>query len=273
MIWRGGDWSVVRCCGCGLSATWPRPESHLLDAIYDEPAYYERRSDPHQGAWLLRAESIVTALPAAPSSVLDFGTGEGHLVAAFRHLAIHADGVEPSPAARAVALSTHGIALAPSLPRETHRRYDTAVLLHSLEHVPDPVKTMRHIAGLLVPGGAVYVEVPHAGSIDLLLLPKWRRAILDLPVHLHHFTPRTLGRVMEAAGFSCARLQLFNATPVESALARRSPRRIDYLDRQKVTASAMSPNAASRLTTTARLLAATRHVFAGPKFRWIGTVS
>ena len=44
----------------------------------------------------------------------------------------------------------------------TDRRFDTIMLTHVLEHVPDPVAMLRSLAGLLTDTGSLYVVVPNA---------------------------------------------------------------------------------------------------------------
>jgi 2-polyprenyl-3-methyl-5-hydroxy-6-metoxy-1,4-benzoquinol methylase len=43
--------------------------------------------------------------------------------------------------------------------------YDGIVLLNMLEHLKDPVSVLKHLSGGLLPGGAIHVTVPLAGSL------------------------------------------------------------------------------------------------------------
>jgi SAM-dependent methyltransferase len=220
-LWtRARGWSVVRCRDCGLLRTWPPPDAAVLRRAYEDPSYFATRTDDARGAWAQRAGQVLAALGGPAGPVLDFGAGEGQLVRALRDAGVDADGVEPSPAARANALRELDVELRADLAELPARRFGAATLLHSLEHVDDPAATLARLRGVLAPGAAIYVEVPHAGSADMWL-PRSRQMILDLPVHLHHFTPRTLAPLVERAGFDVVTTQLFNARPVELALALR----------------------------------------------------
>ena len=79
------------------------------------------------------------------------------------------------------------------------------------------------MAELLEPGGQVFIEVPNAASIDMHRSSR-RREILDLPVHLFHFAPRTLERVIEKAGLRMLDLRLSNPDLLEWLLAHRAAR-------------------------------------------------
>lgn len=216
------DWSVVRCRRCGLLRTWPLPPAQVLRRLYDEPEYFETRTVGDQDAWAGRARQIIAMLPEPPSTVLDFGAGEGHLVRALRDAGIPAQGVEPSAPAQEAALRDQGVGLLESLD-DVPGPFSTITLLHSLEHVEDPLATLVALRSVMTAGGSMFIEVPHARSADMWI-PSSRRAILDLPAHLHHFTPETLGALAERAELSVAAVRLFNPRPVETALRRREMR-------------------------------------------------
>ncbi len=175
-------------------------------------------------AWLSRAREVLSALPSAGGPLLDFGAGSGGLVHGARAIGIEADGVEPSATGRALAQRLYGVELMPSLPADSQNRYGIIAMLHVLEHVPDPLADLETLRPLLTPSGIVFIEAPHAGSADMWL-PSRRRAILDPPAHLHHFTPRTLRTLLENAGYDVLHVQLFNAAPVERVLAWRGAHR------------------------------------------------
>ncbi len=74
------------------------------------------------------------------------------------------------------------------------------VLRHVLEHLPSPRQALSEVYRVLKDDGWVALEVPNAESLGRWVYgPLWDS--WDLPRHLHHFTPATLGRFMEQAGF------------------------------------------------------------------------
>jgi len=206
--------------------TWPRPSRDLLERTYASREYYAERgmSDGASYGTSERAVDIVGSVGHRVSRVLDFGAGEGHLVAAFRSLGLIADGVETSAAARDQARRRYGLELEQAPRLGAHERYDLIVLQHSLEHVADPVGVLRQLAGLLDPSGSMIIEVPNASSFEMLR-PSRRQSILDVPVHLYHFTPRTLSEILAAAGLRAARVSLTNPDWLEWLFGFRAVRR------------------------------------------------
>jgi SAM-dependent methyltransferase len=270
--WRTeGGWQIVRCRGCGLGATWPRPDAATLSKLYESHDYYDERwmgTDTDQ-AWQARARQVLAALPAIRGPILDFGAGSGGLVHGLRSIGIDAEGVEPSAAGRALARDLYGIDLMPSLDDVSHSRYGAVILLHVLEHIPDPRADLEALGARLTPNGVAFIEVPHAGSVEMWL-PSRRRAILDPPAHLHHFTPKTVRTLLGNAGYEVLDMRLFNAAPVERVLAWRAAHRASRTTRPSPESVAVTePRAAPARSRAASMkaLAALRRMVQGHKFQ------
>jgi 2-polyprenyl-3-methyl-5-hydroxy-6-metoxy-1,4-benzoquinol methylase len=97
-------------------------------------------------------------------------------------------------------------------------RYDVVRFNHVLEHTRDPLVELRRAREVVSPGGILLVGVPNVAGLSLRLKSwqsrlglkskRWRHyAALH---HLWFFTPTTLRRLVEAAGFEVIRVE----TPV-----------------------------------------------------------
>jgi SAM-dependent methyltransferase len=267
-------WRIVRCTGCGLLATWPSPADTILEQIYESDDYFDTRSmrKPAPEPWRRRLAQILAALPPGARPILDFGAGPGHLVNAARHLGVPMEGIEPSRRARDLARELYGIELRQSLPSRGELAVGAVTALHVLEHVRDPVGDLRRLRSLVAPGGVIFLEVPHAGAVDMRM-PSRRRLILDLPVHLHHFTPETLTEVVTRAGWNVLEVRLFNSSYVEWLLALRSgPACHEIEPSSAARAHEDRPDGVLGLWTRklwSRLLARGRSAFPGAKFQLI----
>src|SRR5215468_4873419 len=122
---RKGDWTIVRCSGCNLLITWPRPDAQTLARIYADEGYYDARNmgSAAAAAWAERARGILDNLGFLPRSVLDFGAGAGHFVFALREMGIIADGIEASPSGRAAARRLHGVELRAGMSDDCRDRF------------------------------------------------------------------------------------------------------------------------------------------------------
>ena len=78
-------------------------------------------------------------------------------------------------------------------------RFDVVTAFHVIEHLPDPLGTLRRMLEWLAPGGLVIVEVPNVAGVGGRLFGRYWSG-LDFPRHLTHFSPRTMTAMVERAG-------------------------------------------------------------------------
>ena len=70
-----------------------------------------------------------------------------------------------------------------------------------LEHLHDPVISLEKLFRWTRPGGYLVLSVPNAASFEFKLF-KERWYALQLPTHLHHFTPGTLKNLLDGCGWN-----------------------------------------------------------------------
>jgi SAM-dependent methyltransferase len=155
-----------------------------------------------------------------PGTLLDVGAGTGVFMHLARERGWDPSGIDICPLTAEKAAQEFGVRIAVG-PFEEHRlggrQFDAITMLDVLEHVIDPLATLRRAHALLRPGGALYVAVPNQRSLLTAVVDAYARAggpaadklLLRLYVapHLHYFTPKTLPRAIETAGFSIRALR------------------------------------------------------------------
>ena len=78
--------------------------------------------------------------------------------------------------------------------------FDALTFFHVLEHLPDPLRTLRRAQELLNQEGCLLIQCPNIESAQFKRFgPRWLH--LSLPQHFYHFSPGTLGQMLEKAGF------------------------------------------------------------------------
>ena len=83
--------------------------------------------------------------------------------------------------------------------------FDAVFAWMVIEHLHDPVATLRLARELLKPGGTLSISVPNFGCWERRLFGHYWYA-LQLPTHLQHFTTASLGRLLAANGFELVEL-------------------------------------------------------------------
>lgn len=166
--------------------------------------------------WRARERVILDALRrAAPSGgwrrILDVGCGSGLF---FDRLAAFGEVEGVDPAAVANGPWAERIHVAPF--DETFnpgRRYSLILFLDVLEHLEDPVRSLRTAGKLLESGGLLLITVPAFPQL-------WTRHD-DLNRHRTRYTLRTLSDTLASAGFAVTEARyFFHGLAVAKLLAR-----------------------------------------------------
>jgi len=89
------------------------------------------------------------------------------------------------------------------------QQYRAICFWHSLEHLPQPGKTLRIADRLLAAGGVLIISAPHMESLQSRLSGRyWLH--LDLPRHLVHFDMNRLAAFLQTKGYRLIRHQHFS---------------------------------------------------------------
>jgi SAM-dependent methyltransferase len=129
------------------------------------------------------AEELELLMRASPA-VLDVGCGPGRHLASLARLGIPALGVDIAPYAVALARARGCHVLRQSVfePLPEAGRWGTALLLDGNVGIDgDPIGLLRHLAGVLRPGGAVLIEFesPDTASREVRLRIETRHEVSD----------------------------------------------------------------------------------------------
>lgn len=212
-----------------------RLKEHLARALLDG----SRPTAPLDRLLLRAAEPYaallrVMMLPPLPRGgrALDIGCSTGAFLASLAKRGWQAYGVEPDPVSAARAQKLPGVtvfATTLEAARFESASFDLITMWHVLEHLPDPLASVREIRRLLKPGGVLIVLLPNAGSLEADIFGEYWKG-MDLPRHFYHFTPATVSLLMERGGLEIRRvaLQIEGATITGSLRNLLGPDRALY---------------------------------------------
>ncbi len=135
------------------------------------------------------------------SGCFDIGCRGGSFLRVAKRLGAIAQGIEPREYAARVAQS-QGLDVWDDRGKLLNGRgLKSSRQNHVVEHVPDPVETLRAIRRLLAPREVIWIAVPNAASpICRALEGRWYSC--DLPYHLMQFTPASVARAGRGVGLS-----------------------------------------------------------------------
>jgi len=202
----GSPLTTVLCHGCGLGRVEPRPSPAELTAFYRDRYRLDYKGLLRPARYhVLRAARLareriqrLSDLIAPGDAVLDVGAGGGEFLYLVRAAGCQATGIEPNLGYAGYARDELGLDVLPGFP-EDHDfgpRFRLVTLFHVLEHLADPLEGLRRLAGWLLPGGCLVVEVPNFEFACQHPAHRFHRA------HLFHFNSATLRRCGERAGLT-----------------------------------------------------------------------
>lgn len=137
-----------------------------------------------------------------PGRILDVGCGSGDFLAFAAEAGWIAEGVDIDEEAVDIARSFGLAARLARLPEIVAEPgvYDVITLNHVIEHLHDPIESLRLCYRLLKPGGTVWLQTPNIESIGYAIFRSaWRG--LEPPRHLVLFNQRSLHDALRTAGF------------------------------------------------------------------------
>ena len=247
--------SLVRCLACGLFYRNPPPVEHLrrhYDVVYGDIGASEH-IDRHRRT--IYSAFLDAPPPAGRTRLLDIGCGSGEFLALARECGYQVEGVEVSP--RGVELARRrGLTVHAGVEALGDATYDVVTLWNVVDFFPRPLEQMREIHRVLAPGGVAVVRAPNAvyqlAAWRLSRLLVWPPALARLAGDAYFFqplvwSPRTLGRLLHAAGFSDVHLwnsEVSSGDPYRAGSAARE--RLVSLVKHSLRAMAQAVYVASR---------------------------
>jgi SAM-dependent methyltransferase len=213
------EFLAVRCRRCRVVYLNPRVAEEEVGRIYPD-SYHAFQFRPAEFGLVYRVRRRLEArrllhwcrgLPA-DARILDVGCGDGFHLRVLRDFGRpgwRLEGVDVDERALAAA-RTHGLTVHPGgvdgadLPAAA---YHLILLVMTVEHLPDPLATLRRAAELLAPGGRLVVVTDNVGSPDFALFGGRHWGGYHFPRHTYLFDRRTLARLGTAAGLTVERVR------------------------------------------------------------------
>ena len=215
-LFRAKGYDLVRCSGCGLAYIANPPTMDELKVLYSAGAsYHAALCDPSSETFATQDRIAVRHLAetlrgAKRGRLLDVGCSIGQFAARARDAGFAATGLEMNAASAAFARDHYGLEVAEGTIHDAPQApgsLDVLTMFDVIEHVPDPLGDLRKAWDLLAPGGTIVLSTPNIdGLFPRASLPLAKK--LDYwphpepPYHLYQFSAKTLGAMLEKAGFA-----------------------------------------------------------------------
>ena len=228
--------NICQCVDCGFIFDNPRPTPQEIFNFYSKPGQYQEwisEIDERDLLWKRRLEKILEY--HKQGSILDIGSGIGQFLHHAGSYFTHVSGTEVSDSAIAIAEQKYNLDLTKGTIEEIDfgdQRFDNISMFHVLEHVHDPKSVIKKCFNLLNDRGILFIAVPNeincwksrlsfikkikyelkSAAISTnpngnqVSIGKWGlpKLVLDgsiTEIHMSHFTPKVLQKLLTINGF------------------------------------------------------------------------
>jgi SAM-dependent methyltransferase len=221
VVFRAGEAQisqVVRCNRCGLMYASPRGKEpdHIQVAKYDPQftrfqngkAISRLMKEKIQVRDYDRTREHLNRLYPRRGKLVEVGSGLGYLLDRFRQDGWDVLGVEPDPQACRYAREEVKIEAINDILENSDlapESIDVILLNHVIEHLDNPLETLRAVNRLLKTGGHFVIETPRYDTLMFHLLGRRERSVA-CNGHIYFFTTDSLRKLYEAAGFETVQL-------------------------------------------------------------------
>jgi 2-polyprenyl-3-methyl-5-hydroxy-6-metoxy-1,4-benzoquinol methylase len=206
-------YTLDRCNSCGLAFVTNPPTPAELERFYsfDSGYHVDFRDDQDEIANRFELAERQYAAIARHHDVgrcLDIGAAAGFFVKTAADNGWDAHGIELSKDTSQLARERYGVDVTSTRLEDTAfepESFDAITLWDVIEHVPDPLDTMRRVAALLKPGGVVGIITPNLDGLFARasyhvarLIHQW--PAVEPPAHLSQFSVESLTKLLHAVG-------------------------------------------------------------------------
>lgn len=216
---RNGSLTTVICRDCGLVFSNPMPTQAELDAFYRSRYRTEYKGTVRpklkhtyrNGTRAIARFERLAEFGYKPGSgrVLDIGAGSGEFLYLMTRLGYAAQGIEPNQGYGSFCRDDLGLLV--TIATLDHidfepASFDIISANHVVEHLRDPIASLRRTRNWLSPEGILVIEVPNAEATYHAPRTRFHFA------HLYNFTVETLVETGKRAGFTPLNIELMPGT-------------------------------------------------------------
>jgi 2-polyprenyl-3-methyl-5-hydroxy-6-metoxy-1,4-benzoquinol methylase len=207
---------IYRCGGCGFVVEAKSHETEAIIEMLNAENYGGDKIDQlsleeKSSAYAPLVNIIQRHRAISGAQLFDAGANTGIFLNLARSLGAVPFGLEPSLDAIAVAKSRFGLDVQNGVIAEMEQpdgAFDIVTLWDVIEHLYDPVADLAALRPKLKPGGYIFVSTHDIENLFCRVLGK--RNPLLMYADFYHFSPRTLARALEAAGYETVGFSYFH---------------------------------------------------------------
>ena len=209
----GEYYQVVRCQQCGLFFCSPRPSSADLKSQYSKLSDDLYKQELSSRVLTFKRNLAHLAQYKKRGDLLDVGCSLGVFLSEARKKGYSVAGVEPSLWCVQQAKDLFRLDVCQGTDRDLNqfgRKFDVITLWDVLEHVPNPLKTLKRCKEALKNGGILAFSTVDIGSVYARLMGK--RWPWLMRMHIYYFDKTTIKKYLNKVGLNLIEIKKYQHT-------------------------------------------------------------
>ncbi len=216
---------IVECVNCGLMYANPRGTVDVEEIVGYDPEWVLKNIDTPRTQGRIKKEQLqvrdykdteafLNTRYEKKGELLEIGSGFGYLCDYFRNSGWNVTGVEPNEGLSVFANRELHINTLPNTLDEAgfaDNSFDVILMMHVIEHLSDPLSTLKLVREKLRSNGMFILETPRYDTLSYRLLGKRERSV-RCDGHIFFFTSKTLHDLCLKAGFKVVKTDYVGRT-------------------------------------------------------------
>jgi len=216
---------IVKCKECGLVYRYYGLERGEAEKLYSKDSFEQGNEDKNNQERLIKAgHRLLEEITKyhTRGKILDVGAGNGCYLKAAKEKGWEEFGVDLSSFATEFAKKKFGLEIFNGKLEDARFPddfFDVVIMVHTIEHLPDPANFLKEIHRILKKDGIIYLSTPNFDSYNSRRFKeKWWA--LQPEYHLYFFSPKTLRAMLKKSKFKIIKIDTSNPIMTTGSLRR-----------------------------------------------------
>jgi len=211
--------NILECDNCGL--VFLDKQDHIDRQLYENSGMHQ--SSYSIDEWIKdtdwddqrRFDNLKLSL--VNKNLLDFGCGNANFLSKSKSICSQVSGIELEK--RVIKYWKNQIKISQNISDFSDNYFDIITAFHVVEHLPDPIKTLKDLRSKLKKGGALIIEVPSSQDALLSLYEcEQFQNFTYWSQHLYLFNEFTLEKLSTKSGFEVDAIKYYQRYPISNHL-------------------------------------------------------